>query len=639
MIVLPRAQPAARIRADARRPMAMRLNEMEALMTENQSNDESLQSLIEAVVNGSASADQHQRLEQRLLDDQQARDAWLNYANLHASLNGWFLASDSAEPLADDIADWRSRTRESSVRKSHDFRYGTVGLVAVCLLLAVGFVQWPWLRSLIEAPSLDSPAIVQLTGDIQIQSVDGKVVEAADRLAVRPGETVVTTNDEDRVVLRYADGTEIVLLGTSALTVTDASRGGKQLDLKSGLLQADVAPQPAHSPLWIITPQTRVRVVGTRFELSTDKQDGTRLDLESGRVELVRGDERPVKVEPNSIAIVPTTPNPIRVSSRPAVVDTPQRETVFKGLKSVAYADDGTTLIASTGWQALYWHDDDRLEVIPFSPRGRKGISFRQQANSLLAYFDHDERSIKIWDTRAQQSTAVPIKWSELRRQFPSAPDRPKSWNPASKIAVMSPQGDWLGFQVGREFRIWRDAKDRWPEFVRNYDGRFVGALASSPDGNTLAVAVRRGKVDLVDVNTGDVTTTWPLPGEVPFAMEFSADGEWLAVGLAGHVAVHDVATGGVLADFEQPGLPFIKVAISADGSIVAASSLGNRVWMWDVTDGVELPLLDIGGQIGDMVFAPSGDRLAVLSRGGRLTVWEVQGITEPRPAIATGSK
>jgi WD40 repeat protein len=243
-----------------------------------------------------------------------------------------------------------------------------------------------------------------------------------------------------------------------------------------------------------------------------------------------------------------------------------------------------------------------------------------------LAYLDHQERSVRIWDAQTRQSQSVLDKLSELRRQFPSAPDRPNGWNPASQIAVVSPQGDWLAFQVGREFRVWRDGKDRWPEFPRNYDGRFVGALASSPDGNTLAVAVRRGELDLVEVKTGEVTTTWSLAHEVPFAMEFSADGTCLAVGLAGHVAVHDVATGELLADFEQPGLPFVKVAISADGRFIAASSLGDRVWMWDVNGGVELPLLDIGGSIGDLEFAPSGDRLAVLSRGGRLTVWEVAG-------------
>ena len=167
-------------------------------------------------------------------------------------------------------------------------------------------------------------------------------------------------------------------------------------------------------------------------------------------------------------------------------------------------------------------------------------------------------------------------------------------------------------------------AENRWPDFAQNYDGRFVGALATSPDGQTLAVAVRRDRVDLVDINTGETKTTWSLRHKVPFAMQFSADGQSLALGLGGHVAVHAVDSGERLAQFEEPGLPFLKVAISPNGRFVAAASLGERVWLWDVSEKIQLPLLEIGGPIQQLEFAPDGDRLAVLSRGGRLTVWDV---------------
>ena len=589
--------------------------------------DESLRSLIEAVVNGEASQQQHQRLEQRLLDDQQARDAWLNYANLHAALSGWFLAVNAAEPLQDELVDLPLMISRESLEKSKSRRsyIGWLGVfAAVCLLFVFGVIQSPQIRSLIERSVAEGPTIVRLTGDVQIQSADGGAIQATLRQAVRPGESVVATSDEDRVVLRYMDGTEIVLLGNSALTIGDTPRDGKQLHLKYGLLQADVVRQPSGAALLVMTPQTRIRVLGTRFELSTDDQDCTRLNLESCQVELIRGDERPVKVEPNSIAIVPATPGPIRVSPRPVVVDTPQRETVYRGLKSVAFAEDGRGLIAGTRWQALYWYADDRLEVLPLSPSGREGISLRRQANSLLTYFDHRQRKLVIWDA---QSRAVRLEIgniARLKKEFASSADRPSNWNPASVGAVSSPRGDWAACQVSREFRSWRAGENRSADFAANYDGQFVGALASSPDGNTLAVAVRRGKLDLVDLNTGEVAVTWPLPGEVPYAMEFSADGKRLAVGLGGHVAVHDVDTGKVIADFEQRGLPFLQVAISADGRLVAASSLGERVWMWDVNGEVELPLLDIGDQIQDLDFSPSGDRLAVLARGGRLSVWDV---------------
>lgn len=61
----------------------------------NEKRGESLRLLIEAVVNGEASLEQQNELEQRLLDNEQARDAWLNYVNLHAALNRWYLAGDT----------------------------------------------------------------------------------------------------------------------------------------------------------------------------------------------------------------------------------------------------------------------------------------------------------------------------------------------------------------------------------------------------------------------------------------------------------------------------------------------------------------------------------------------------------------
>jgi ferric-dicitrate binding protein FerR (iron transport regulator) len=590
--------------------------------------DEPLRSLIEAVVNGEASAEQHRQLEQLLLEDERARDAWLNYVNLHAALGRRFLSSDSAQTLADDdIADFALFMSREGMTK-HSRRRGYVAwlgmAVAVCLLLVVGFYPSPWFRSFSDLKMGESPLIVQLTGDVTIQAADGSTMAATGRRTVQPGETVITEGDESRVALRYADGTGIVLLGASTLTVDDPPRGGKQLHLKAGLLQADVAPQPAAAPLSIITPQARVRVLGTRFELSADEHDGTRLDLATGRVELVRGNEKPINVEPNSIAIVPTTRDPIRVSPRPAIVDTPQRETSFGGLRSVAFADDGKTLVAATRWQAVYWYPDDRMEVIPLSVHGSKGIDFRQQMDSLLAYSDGREQKLVVWDAESRQSLRVFEDAAELPSQFRPSPERPENWNPVSNIAVVPSHGNWLVFQVGREFRVWRAGNDRWPKFPRNYDGKFVAALAASPDGETLAIALRRDRVDLVDLKSGEVATTWSMRKEVPFAMEFSADGRRLAVALAGHVEVRDAVTGDLIADFRQPGLPFIKVAISADGRFVAAASPGDHVWMWDAVEGAELPLLDVGESIQDLAFAPGSDRLAVLSHGGRLTVWKV---------------
>ena len=207
---------------------------------ESEQYDAPLRALIETVINGEASADEHRQLERWLLEDEQARDAWLNYVNLHASLNGWFLASDAAELSESDIADRPLTVSREQMQKSTSRRTPAIwfGAIVVCLLVA-GVFSWPAIRSWIETPPAQGPTIVQLAGEFQIQSADGQSFEAQDRSVLQPGQTITSRSDADRIKLRYADGTEMVLLGTASLAVDDSPRGGKLLHLSHGLLQAE----------------------------------------------------------------------------------------------------------------------------------------------------------------------------------------------------------------------------------------------------------------------------------------------------------------------------------------------------------------------------------------------------------------
>lgn len=608
----------------------------------NQDMPQTQRALFEAVVDGHASDEQRRQLETLLLGDEQARDAWLDYVNVHAALRRWFLSDDAGEPSERELAEfaeWAAREQMAQTVAAQTRARWLPPLVAVVLLLAAGLalstMLSPKLRSILFSPAAAGPTVAQVDGDVQVESADGTTSAASDGRSLGPGDRVTVRGEHASVALRYADGTRIVLLGGSEAAIAKGRGDAKQLRLTEGMLHADVAAQPDDAPMTIDTPQARVRVLGTRFDLVAHARDGTRLDLESGRVELVRGDERPVPVSPQSTAIIPSTSDPIRVSPLPRTVTRPDRETVYRGLKSAALLDDGETVIAATRWQAMYWGPDERLELVPLNGGGSNGISLRRQAGSLLAYFDESQQKLVVWDAERRRAGWSFDQIAELKRQFQDHQKRPAGWNPTSSLAVVSPRGQWLAFQIGREFRLWGPAPGlHWPQFARRYDGKFVGALAASPDGKMLAVAVRRGRVDLVDIGSGDVTATWSLKHEVPFAMEFSPDGARLAVGLAGHVAVHDTAGGEQLADFPQPGLPFLHVAISHDGRIVAASSLGERVRVWDIDHQSELPSLNIGEPVRDLAFTPGDDRLVVVSGEGRLTIWNLA----PRAAGASST-
>jgi hypothetical protein len=60
---------------------------------------------------------------------------------------------------------------------------------------------------------------------------------------------------------------------------------GKRFELRAGIVQARVAPQPPGESLRIKTPHARATVLGTEFLLRADEET-TRLDVLEGKVQL-----------------------------------------------------------------------------------------------------------------------------------------------------------------------------------------------------------------------------------------------------------------------------------------------------------------------------------------------------------------
>lgn len=594
-------------------------------MNENDSMREtSLKSLIECVANDEASAAQMQELQDRLLEDERARNEYLEYMNLHASLRGWFLAENGEASLDTELAELPlllSREGLQSARTRSSRPWLAAFFVVSCVLLAFVIYQAPWFRQPDSTLATDLPLVVRVVGDVRVKTASGSSRNMAVGESPQVGDTLFV-EDDDEVVLRYRDGTEIELDGTSRLMVGQSAQSGKQLELRSGTLQADVAAQAADRPLLIITPHARVLVLGTRFELATDSETGTRLDLESGRVELLRGIEKPLAVESNSVAIIPSTSDPIRVTPRPAVIDSPRREAAFPGIKSARFSADGSTIMAATRWQAVYWHDDNRLEALPFSPKEKKGISFKCQSDSLLAFEGDKPRTLTILDAQSRAPTHVFKDYAGLPRKVDDNAERPKGWKPPANVSALSPKGNWVAFRRGRLFRLWNADQQRWSDYAARYDGKPMQAMASSTDGRLLAIAIRRTTIDVMNPLDGEIVVNWPIRHEAPTSLAFSADGQRLAAGFAGHLRIYDVACGEELATFEQTGLLFLHVALSPDGRLVATSDRG-RVRMWDVNSQSELPILDAGDRVLDLAFAADGKRLVVVAKG-RMSVWQV---------------
>jgi WD40 repeat protein len=179
---------------------------------------------------------------------------------------------------------------------------------------------------------------------------------------------------------------------------------------------------------------------------------------------------------------------------------------------------------------------------------------------------------------------------------------------------------------VGRGVCLWEAASGR----ERLALGRLgqppdqVGALAVSPDGQTVAVA---GTVlGLYDAATGKPLRQLPGLRRGPAAVAFSPDGSLLAAADDSNVHVWEVATGNMVHVLKGHAAGVQAVAFSPDGKTLASGSQDGSTWLWDPASGKERRRL--GREKGDAVhcvlFSPDGKMLAAGSVGPAVRLWDV---------------
>ncbi len=202
--------------------------------------------------------------------------------------------------------------------------------------------------------------------------------------------------------------------------------------------------------------------------------------------------------------------------------------------------------------------------------------------------------------------------------------------------------------------------------------------LCYSPDGRTLALADRSGRICLWDTAANRSRATLAGQPEEAWSLSFSGDGRWLASGAANHrVAIWDANSGrpelddagnplfldGVAAAFAPDGRSLVtatpkalfcwdwprrqvrqrlatvegqqfmptSLRISPDGKTLAAAfghgvlGLPHQVLLWDLTSGTNRRLP--GGhrdQICRLAFSPDGKQLASGSLDGTIKLWDL---------------
>lgn len=159
-----------------------------------------------------------------------------------------------------------------------------------------------------------------------LDRVEGDVVLArgGQRKPAQTGDPVLAgdvVESGGTAVVKYADGTKVELRSTTAAGFP-AAEGGKRIVVDRGSLRAQVSKQPAGLAMVFQTPHGDATVLGTtlRLVVDPDPKEGTRLDVEEGKVRLLRKlDGKSVEVSTGHYAVVaagmPLASRLFRVSS------------------------------------------------------------------------------------------------------------------------------------------------------------------------------------------------------------------------------------------------------------------------------------------------------------------------------------
>jgi WD40 repeat protein len=155
-----------------------------------------------------------------------------------------------------------------------------------------------------------------------------------------------------------------------------------------------------------------------------------------------------------------------------------------------------------------------------------------------------------------------------------------------------------------------------------------INALAYSPDGRVLAVAVGQ-EVTLWEMATrrGRTTLVWPfhdlLKSNLVSHALFSPDGQVLA--LAGgneRMTFWGPRTGKYTALLEGHTAEVVAAAFSPGGTAFASASLDGTMKLWQVPSGKVTAT--VNSKASSLAFSPDGKLLATGSMDGTVRLWDV---------------
>jgi photosystem II stability/assembly factor-like uncharacterized protein len=324
--------------------------------------------LVERFLEDSLTSEEAGRLLDLLREDPAFRAEFVGQARTHGLLSAAIGPGTTLEDVVMTGIPTGPRALDSKVmegirRRSRRPLPLLLGSIAACVALAAGLTFWPRAEA---GVLVDGPAVRAY------RASDGRPATAGERL--RFGDGLRVEGVDGRIALKLPDGTKVDVEGNSRLDLIDDSR----ILLARGALAARVKPRA--TPRVFATPRGEARVLGTALRLAAHPKEGTRLEVESGRVELRNESGQVVLVEAGRYAVAaPGVELVARPVSRPWANVTGNvggEAWGFGGIHAFAAVPGRDELIAGVSEQWL-WSSRDGGATWTRLPGGAKNRPYR----------------------------------------------------------------------------------------------------------------------------------------------------------------------------------------------------------------------------------------------------------------------
>ena len=227
-----------------------------------------------------------------------------------------------------------------------------------------------------EVPAKTIPVVAvvrKAQGEVHVDRA-GTTVKAQEGTPLPAGSGIRTVGPDSSAKVAYVDSTRLEI-GPETTILGLSLEKGKRLFLRRGEIRAVVSRQPGGKPMVIETPHGEAQVLGTTLRIHV--AEGTRLEVEKGRVRLKRTDGRTALVTSGHFAVAAPGRPPVarRVRFGPNLLANPGFEQGGIGWdKAVSGMRSVVTVPVHSGARAQQHKIEENLffhelgQVVPVEP-------------------------------------------------------------------------------------------------------------------------------------------------------------------------------------------------------------------------------------------------------------------------------